>query len=588
MTLYYTDEKNVQIIIALLKEHGIRKIVASPGTTNITFIRSMQNDPFFEIYSSVDERSAAYIACGLAAEAGEPVVLSCTGATASRNYMPGLTEAYYRKLPILVVTSTQEIEKVGHLVPQVLDRSSMPKDTVKYSIHLPLVKDKTDWWNCEVKANNAILELSRHGGGPVHINLTTSYSRSFNTKVLPKVRVIKRITSQSNDYPILPNGKIAVFIGSHAKMTMSQVHALENFCESNNAVVFGDHTSGYKGKYYIGHTLSSSQKTVDFKNLKPELVIHIGEITGDYSSSQIIGSQIWRVSEDGELRDTYGKLHYIFEMSEQQFFEYYTTNQSQNDTYLKIWKDQINNLYNKIPDLPFSNIWIAHKIHNLIPKNSCIHFGILNSLRSWNFFSLPDTVESSSNVGGFGIDGCISSLIGASLVKKDKLYFGVVGDLAFFYDLNSLGNRHIGNNLRILLINNGVGTEFKNFNHFAAIFGDSANDFIAAKGHFGNKSVTLVKNYSENLGFEYLSASNKKEFEDVYERFLTNEVLDKPILLEVFTNDQDESQALDTITSIIPAHLESSVKHKAKNVIKDVVGKDNIKKIKEIKNIIKS
>ena len=62
----------------------------------------------------MDERSAAYIACGMAEESGEPVVLSCTGATASRNYMPGLTEAFYRKLPVLAITSSQDISKIGH------------------------------------------------------------------------------------------------------------------------------------------------------------------------------------------------------------------------------------------------------------------------------------------------------------------------------------------------------------------------------------------------------------------------------------------------------------------------------------------
>ena len=76
---YYTNERSQQIVIALLKAHGIRKVVASPGTTNITLVGSRQQDPYFEMYSSVDERSAAYIACGLAAESGEPVVLSCTG-----------------------------------------------------------------------------------------------------------------------------------------------------------------------------------------------------------------------------------------------------------------------------------------------------------------------------------------------------------------------------------------------------------------------------------------------------------------------------------------------------------------------------
>ena len=91
---FYTSERSVQILISLLKQHGIKKVVASPGTTNITLVASLQQDDWFNMYSSVDERSAAYIACGMAAESGEPVVLTCTGATASRNYLPGLTEAY--------------------------------------------------------------------------------------------------------------------------------------------------------------------------------------------------------------------------------------------------------------------------------------------------------------------------------------------------------------------------------------------------------------------------------------------------------------------------------------------------------------
>ena len=109
----YTIEKNVQMLIYLMKKHNIKKVIASPGTTNITFLASIQQDTFFEIYSAADERSAAYIACGMAAESGEPVALTCTGATASRNYISGLTEAYYRKLPILAITSSQHLGRIG-------------------------------------------------------------------------------------------------------------------------------------------------------------------------------------------------------------------------------------------------------------------------------------------------------------------------------------------------------------------------------------------------------------------------------------------------------------------------------------------
>ena len=48
---YYTVERGQQILISLLKQHGIRKVIASPGTTNITFVASVMNDPFFQVFS---------------------------------------------------------------------------------------------------------------------------------------------------------------------------------------------------------------------------------------------------------------------------------------------------------------------------------------------------------------------------------------------------------------------------------------------------------------------------------------------------------------------------------------------------------
>ena len=192
--LHYTNERQILILISLLKAYGIRKIIASPGATNVTFIGSVQQDDFFEIYSCVDERSAAYMACGLAIECGEPIVLTCTGATSSRNYLPGLTEAYYRKLPILAITSTQLTERVGHLIAQVIDRSTAPNDTTQLSVYLPIIKDENDVWISQLRINQALLALKRHGGGPVHINLETSYSCDFSIKQLPKAHVINRIT----------------------------------------------------------------------------------------------------------------------------------------------------------------------------------------------------------------------------------------------------------------------------------------------------------------------------------------------------------------------------------------------------------
>ena len=565
MNTFYTSERHVLLLIALLKAKGIHKVIASPGTTNITFVASLQQDPFFDIYSAADERSAAYMACGLAAESGEPVVLSCTGATASRNYLPGLTEAYYKKLPVLAVTSVQSMANVGHIIPQVIDRSVVAKDVARLSVCLPVIKDENDAWACELKVNQALLALKRHGGGPVHINLETSYCRDFSVKQLPEVRVIDRITFH-DEFPALPDGHVAVFVGSHKVWTKNETEALDKFCASHNAVVFCDHTSGYKGKYRFLSALVKAQTYNQPILPEIETLIHI-----DYYTLGISVKQVWRVSEDGELRDTFRKLRYVFEMPESAFFAHYTDSEVGDDSYLALCKKAYEEVYGHIPDLPFSNIWMAQQLAPCLPENSVLHLGILNTLRSWNFFEIPVSVLSYSNVGGFGIDGDMSSLIGASLANPEKLYFGVLGDLAFFYDMNVMGNHHVGCNVRIMLVNNGRGTEFRNYNHMANMFGTDADAYMAAAGHYGNKSKDLVKHYAEDLGFEYMSASSKDEFNSVYQKFVTADMTDKPMLFEVFTDSKDESDALEAVLTCMKT--ENDVKHeKMVETAKKVLG----------------
>ena len=138
-------------------------------------IASIQHDDFFEIYSCIDERSAAYMACGLAAESNEIVALSCTGATASRNYMPALTEAFYRRLPVLAITSHCGEDRLNHLMPQQIDRRQGPADVFVGRYVAGFVKDERDFHACEIEVNRAILALLKKPGGPVLLNLYTNF-----------------------------------------------------------------------------------------------------------------------------------------------------------------------------------------------------------------------------------------------------------------------------------------------------------------------------------------------------------------------------------------------------------------------------
>ena len=513
----YTAEKHTQILIALLKAHNIKKVIASPGATNVCFVGSIQSDPYFEIYSSVDERSAAYMACGMAAASGEPVALTCTGSTASRNYIPGLTEAYYRKLPVLAITSSQHFGRVGQYVPQVIDRSSPLADIAVESVEIDAVYTEEDEWACGLNINKALLALRKNGGGPVHINLRTTYNQDFSVQTLAKVKKITYISNQKNAY---------------------------------NAVVIRNHASNYTGEYGYNPDLINNMKQYVSQTEKADLVIYIGSISR--YKSEMNEKAMWRVNPDGIIRDPEKKLTHVFAMEEVDFFRYYADLKKGkiNNSYAKQWQDETNGILEKIPELPFCNVWIAEMLSKNLPEHCVFHL-------------------SGSNTAG------------ESLVNPDKLHFGAVGDLTFFYDMNSLGNRHIKNNIRLLIVNNGKGTEFRIYSHAAACFGKDADKYMAAAGHYGNKSHELVKHYVEDLGFEYLTASTKDEFLEAMKRFTTPRLTERSMVFEVFTDSQDESDGIYVMNHII-SDISVKAKEKTKEIIKSLAGEKGINKIKSI------
>lgn len=545
----FSANHNQRILQALLVEHGVKKFVISPGGTNPAMVMSLQMDDRFELYSCVDERSAAYMACGLSEASGEPVGICCTGATASRNYMSALTEAFYKKIPIVVITCSRPNHNIGHLFPQVTNRSVYPADILVDGEQLQVIKDDSDVKDVEFKVNKGLLALTRNGGGPVHFNVEIS-TQSCNFESLPSVNVIRRVGYESN-FPNMPKGRIGLFIGSHKPMDEKLTSLIDEFCEKYNAIVLADYTSGYKGKYFHPYSLIGTQiKRVDGV-FDFDLLLHFGEISGDYLTWEFLrAKQVWRINKDGEIRIRFGSLQYVFEMSETYFLSHYNQliGHKSVTTLIDQHVKEYDRLYSLIPELPLSHIAIAKRLSSEMPKNSVIHFSILNALRSWNFFKMDKSIRTDCNVGGFGIDGCTSTLIGASLADRNKIHYLFSGDLAFFYDLNSLGNRHVSSNIRIVLVNDGKGAEFTHFR--AANYDEDRESFIGAAGHFGNKSVDLIKHFSTDLGFEYIQVQTKDDLENCLLRLCDPNLGEKPLLVEVLLSDKNQSEAWEVLSNL--------------------------------------
>lgn len=572
-----SNDSNISNLVKILKENDIRDIVISPGGTNIKFVKAVQDDPFFKCYSVVDERSAIYFAIGLYLQKGKIIATSCTSAQATRNYIPGLTEAFYKKVPILAITMSKHPRFTYQEYMQAPDQASLPKDCVKKSYSVPYISDENDMLHSIRVINEAILELTHNGKGPVQLCIP---ELDFPlTKVNTKMKIISRYnlrnlqerTEDISDY--LLNKKIMIVIGEHRPFEKKEREAIEKFAESYNCFIYVNHLSNFKSQYTLNANLTLlGMQENEFKNYSPDILISIGGQTGDYpfykmlSKLEFSNIEHWRINIDGAVTDTYDKLTKIFEMEEQDFFNaLYIKNSKSNHSYYESWKSIVLKQKNNL-ELPLSNGAIAQILSKKITKKSVIQFSILNSLRMWSLFELSENVECYSNVGAFGIDGGMSTLIGQSMAT-DKDCYMIIGDLAFLYDINSISIKGIKNNLKILLVNNNGGVEFKLYSKPNE--NKKIDQYTAAGGHFKN-----AKGWAETCGFEYLSANSMNEFLEKADRFVSKSNM--PMIFEVFVEDIDEAKAYNILLTNNYSYTMADLKEKTKDVIKS-----------KLKNIVK-
>ena len=493
----YTDLKNYQIIIVLLKKYGIKHVVLSAGSRNIPFVYSVENDPFFICYSVVDERSAAYFALGISQHLGVPVAISCTSSTATCNYLPAITEAFYQGIPLIVLTGDRPPYYLGQMENQMIQ--------------------------------------------PV-----SNASKSLTAKVLPAVREIRRIELGDNILWELKKNelnhynKILVICGQYVPRAEEEIVLLDTFSRKYNCVVAVEHMSNISCYNALNLCLVSEVLSYEeFSKLKPDLVISFG---GNITSA-LMGllrnnhSEVhhWLISQKGEIIDAFKCLTDIFECSLPHFLKYFIQQGNivkNSSDYYNTWKKHIEDI--KWPDFEYSNLFVIRHFIQKIPEPSILHLSVLNSIRMSQFFSLPSGVRVYANIGTDGIDGCMSAFLGQSCVF-DKLAFLVIGDLSFFYDMNSLRIRHIKNNVRILLINNHGGAEF---HYNTGKMKDPTIDL-----HTAAKHNTTALGGAESVGFKYLSAHTQAEYMLNIDTFV-NPDIDHPILYEVFTDMEKDASVL--------------------------------------------
>ncbi len=543
----YSNLKNVQYLISMLKEQNVKHIVVSPGNSHNAIVRSLENDSFFKTYNIVDERSAAFFALGLIQELQDKVAICCTSGTAATNYLTGVTEASRRNLPLIVITGDKNPYYLAQQTDQMIDQINLFKTVVKYSVSLPFIKDEKDEWYCKRLLNEAFLELDHHGVGPVQINVPIeegmlAIDEYFNSTTLPKINVIKRfdINSNKNDleniFNSLKSKKVLIIYGQDYVIPKECIKCLEKIQKNYNCIIGVDKLSNLHGEGIIEISRAALSKRIQsrFEELVPDVVITLaGNVAwdGKFSLRSFNKSfEHWIINSDGKVQDFYKNLTTIFEMSTSEFINIMSKYDVDNSKdYYSIWENATKEF--KIPEFKYSNLYATQKLMNKMPEKSILNLGNSTTIRIAEYFDINKNIKIYCNRGVNGIDGCMSSYVGQSAIT-DKLSFLIIGDLTFFYDMNGLWNRYINKNMRIMLINN-EGAALFHFNQGLKKF-PTLNENVAAE-HF-----TSAKGWVESLGFKYICSKNKEEFDKNLEEFIKDDS-EMPILFEVFTKKEDDA-----------------------------------------------
>ena len=587
----YTELKVYQMIISMLKNYNIKNCVLSAGSRNVPFVHSVEKDSFFNCYSVVDERSAGYYALGLAQEQKAPVVISCTASTASCNYYPAVAEAFYQNIPLIILTSDRNPTMLGQREDQMIDQVGMFDRHVKKSVNLPIIHDEDDEYYCERLLNEAFLEMTHHIPGPIHINIPMkSYNNSFNIKELPYVKKINRLDLETDEKEwnkkideLKSSKRIMLICGQKEYVSEKLQDEIKCFFDKYNCVVIMDHMSNIDFEKGINPTVGFDGKYITSKKMKellPDLVISFGGqvFSGIKPELRKFYKEVkhWSIQPDGKVVDLFKSLDTIFECSEEKFFEIINKSENvKNDmNYYNIINDYINSI--KYPDFDYCHIYAIKNVVERIPENSILHLSINDSVRISNFFKIKKNINVSANIGTYGIDGPISTFIGHSVMSENQAFL-IVGDLAFFYDMNALRLNSIRNNMHILLINNHGGSEF----YYNGTWLDKYSDLHTTARH-----KTQAEGWALSNNFKYLKANNKEEFDNQIKVFMAQS--DKPILFEVFTEMSTDAENIEKFYNLSrPKDLKSELIRNSKKIIKKTIGQEKAEKIAKKLNIKK-
>jgi len=551
-----TDKFSCNILADLLVAHGVKDIVISPGSRNAPLILALSRREEFRKSVVIDERSAAFIALGMSLQSGRPTAVVCTSGTALLNYAPAVAEAYYRGVPLIVVSADRPEEWIDQDDSQTIWQQNALASIVKRSCDIGAhLGHSNGRWICNRLINDSLLEAVNGRKGPVHINIRLDAPLNMTGEALPSTSRIIGMAKPEMELSasdvrsicskLKSTGKVLIIAGFH-EPDRKLNDALTMLADLPNVAVMTETIANLHSESFISRidtTLSRMSET-DRMHLAPDIVVTIGgALVSRHVKDwlrKLCHVEHWHVGVTHTTIDCFKHLTLRIEVPPANFM-YQVASMLRVDNlhsdYALRWRKAYLNAVEYhdryISACPWSDMKAFSMIIPKIPSCWNLHLSNGTPIRYAQLMDCSHINRCDCNRGVSGIDGCTSTALGASVVY-DNTTLLITGDMSCQYDLAALSSKLISSRFKMIVMCNGGGAIFR--------FISSTSSLPELEEYFAVGTTLPLKQISEGYGFSYFEAHSAEGLDVALKGFI--EETSTPAILAIFTPPETSAEVL--------------------------------------------
>jgi len=551
-----TNKEGVRLIVNALAELGLRHVVICPGSRNAPFVISFNRHAAFKCYSIRDERSAGFFALGLAKETHLPVAILCTSGSATVNFAPAITEAYYQRIPLVVLTTDRPEIWVDQGDGQTIRQQGIYNNYIRKSYVLKGDAEKADefWYNTRCLSEGfAIATLS--DPGPIHYNIPLheplynmvealdKKNRIFYQK--PIISQLSQENAETMASALSLSKKVMILVGQFSDQD-GLLDLLIGINAHPQVVVLTETLSNMYHASFIGciDRCITGLTDEEIGGLMPDILITIGDAVVSKRIKSALRKfkpiEHWNIHPFDSRTDTYQSLTQAVPLNPAVFFQQINHHVTSNHSgYQGKWKGLDERRRNRhqwfANRCEYSDLYVFGRIFSALKEGSSLHIANSSPVRYAQLFDNSYRVKMHCNRGTSGIEGCTSTAMGSAAASVDKSFIHITGDVAFHYDVNGLWNDNFEGRLKIIVINNGGGGIFRIIEGPNKV--QERREFIEAA------MATNAEKIAEHFQWKYIRAVDAESLGEALDRFLKEDV--EKTILEICTHPDENPLILE-------------------------------------------